>query len=82
MDAPWAEAAPGTISKPRPSRAGRCSPAPHVVERDLHVPVRRIVVAEDLQRRSTLIPGVSDGTRIIDCCEWRGASGSVFPMNT
>ncbi len=26
------------------------------------------------------MPRVSAGTTIIDCCEWRGASGSVLPM--
>src|SRR2546430_3945741 len=25
-------------------------------------------------------PGVSVGTRIIDCCEWRAASGLVLPI--
>ena len=28
----------------------------------------------------TSTPGVSRGTRIIDCCAWRGAFGLVLPM--
>src|SRR5205823_12935784 len=30
--------------------------------------------------RRVLTPGVSSGTRIMDCCLWRGAEGSVLPM--
>ena len=30
--------------------------------------------------RRIVMPGVSIGTRIIDCCSWRGASGLVLPM--
>lgn len=30
----------------------------------------------------TLIPGVSMGTKTIDCCRCLGACGSVFPINT
>src|SRR5438045_2034421 len=30
--------------------------------------------------RRVLTPGVSNGTRIMDCCLWRGAEGSVLPM--
>src|SRR5699024_1657088 len=30
--------------------------------------------------RSTVTPGVSSGTRIIDCCSCLGASGSFFPI--
>src|SRR5580704_1944496 len=30
--------------------------------------------------RSMVMPGVSIGTRIMDCCLWRGALGSVLPM--
>ena len=25
-------------------------------------------------------PGVSKGTKIMDCCSWRGAEGSVLPI--
>jgi hypothetical protein len=32
------------------------------------VAVRRVVVAEHRQRPQTVMPGVSAGTRIIDCC--------------
>ena len=52
----------------------------HVFERDLGVPVRRIVVAEDRQHALDRDPGVSIGTRIIDCCLCFAASGSVLPM--
>ncbi len=53
----------------------------HVLELDLGVAVRRVVVAEHrAAARTTVTPGVSRGTRIIDCCWWRGASGSVLPM--
>jgi hypothetical protein len=27
-----------------------------------------------------VMPGVSIGTRIIDCCRWRGAAGWLLPM--
>ncbi len=30
--------------------------------------------------RLMVTPGVSIGTRIIDCCWWRAAAGSVLPM--
>ena len=32
--------------------------------------------------RMIFIPGVSMGTKSMDCCWWRGACGSVFPINT
>src|SRR5882724_3964023 len=30
--------------------------------------------------RWMVTPGASSGTRIMDCCLWRGAEGSVLPM--
>src|SRR5713101_4006985 len=30
--------------------------------------------------RRMVTPGVSNGTRIMDCCLWRGATGLVLPM--
>src|SRR6266481_9620426 len=30
--------------------------------------------------RRMVTPGVSNGTRIMDCCLWRAAEGSVLPM--
>src|SRR5580704_18304206 len=31
--------------------------------------------------RTIFTPGVSSGTRIIDCCLWAGAEGSLLPIN-
>ena len=46
----------------------------HVLEVDLHVPVRRIVEAEHRSGAAgSLMPAASRGTRIIDCCRCRGA---------
>ena len=53
----------------------------HVLEHDLGGPVGHAVEAEHRQRADDLTPGVSIGTRIIDCWRWRsGLSGSVLPM--
>ena len=54
---------------------------PHMVEEDLGVPtVVAIVVTKHRQRRTTVTPGVSRGTRIMLCWRCFCASGSVFPM--
>ena len=52
------------------------------LEQHFRMAVRRVIVAEHRQRAAaTFTPGVSIGTRIIDCCWWRsGLSGSVLPM--
>ena len=74
---------PCAISKPRPSPSSMFAAGTRTfVEHDLGVAVRRVVVAE--HRRGGARPsrpGVSVGTRIIDCCRCRSAfAGSVLPM--
>ena len=52
-----------------------------VGELDLGVTaVRRVVNPNRLIPRRTVTPGVSRGTRIIDCCRCRSAPGSVLPI--
>ena len=73
---PWA------ISKPRPSPsrivAGRHA---HVLQHDLHVAVRRIVVAEHMASAAAPSrPGCLRGTSTMLCWLWRGPSGSVLPI--
>ena len=49
-------------------------------KRDFAMAVRSVIVAEHRQHPLDLDPGVSIGTRIIDCCLCVGADGSVLPM--
>ena len=46
---------------------------PHVGEPEVHVAVRRVVVAEHVIGPTISTPGVSIGTRICDCCRCGGA---------
>ena len=68
---------PCAISNPRPSPSSRFDGRhADVLERDLHVAVRRVVIAVDRQRaRSIVTPGASSGTSTIDCCWWRRGFG-------
>ena len=62
---------PCATSKPRPSPSSRLAAAHvHVAQFDFHVSVRSVsVIAKDAERTDcTSMPGVFDGTRIIDCC--------------
>jgi hypothetical protein len=43
------------------------------------VALRLVLVAEHREPHD-VTPGVSRGTRIIDCWRWRRPSGSVLPM--
>jgi hypothetical protein len=52
---------------------------PDVVEHDLGMAVRRVVVAEHRQHARIRTPGVSIGTRIIDCCVHRARPGRSCP---
>ena len=52
----------------------------HILEQHFGMAVRRVVIAEHGERPHDFTPGVSSGTRIIDCRWCGGASGSVWPM--
>ncbi len=54
---------------------------PHLLEVDDAVAaVRAVVVAEHRRGPLTATPGVSSGTRIIECRAYRAASGSLTPI--
>ena len=80
VDAPRPEPALGDLEAPPLAEEDVRRRHADVLEEDLGVAVRGVVVAEHGQHRLTVTPGASIGTRIIDCCWCGGASGSVLPM--
>ena len=80
MDAPRPEPALGDLEAAALAENHVLLRHADVAEPHLGLTARRAVEAEDAHARApTSMPGVSRGTRIIECCPCRGAFGSDFP---
>ena len=52
----------------------------HILEQNIGVAVRRVVIAEHRQHAQHLHAGRVERERICDCCSCRARLGSVLPM--
>ncbi len=70
------------IAKPSPSSATRCDAGTRTESKTISAcpPWLASVNPKTFRPRTTFTPGVSRGTRIIDCWRCRGADGSVLPI--
>ena len=68
------------MAKPIPSSAMRLAAGTRTSSNCSSQWPSRSVYPNTGRLRTMVRPGVPRGTRIIDCCWWRAASGSVLPM--